>query len=58
MFGFIWGHFFSDFQAPDVDLTGKRAIVTGSNVGKSQNQLYSEPNLLDLTLICWITTQV
>lgn len=33
MFGFIWRHFFSDFQAPDVDLTGKTAIVTGSNVG-------------------------
>lgn len=31
---FIYGHFFSDFQAPDVDLSGKVAIVTGSNVGE------------------------
>ena len=35
MAAYLYQHFFAkDFQAPTVDLTGKVAIVTGSNAGE------------------------
>ena len=30
---FIWGHLFASFSAPNVDLTGRTALVTGGNGG-------------------------